>query len=478
MGRSKQVSLLLGIVLLGLIVTISVSSAYAFLAPTFLFKIPSVPSGQFANPFGVGVDSSDNIYVADTGHRIVQVFDNTGAFLFKFGPSFPGGSFSVPFDVAIDSTGRILVIDCALGRILVFDSGGNFLSFIGTRGGGPGQFSCSEGITVDGSDNIYVADSSNGRIQVFDKTGAFQFLIGRSFPGGSFGYPESVAIDSNGRIIVTDLASTTVSVFDSGGNFLSFIGTRGSGDGQFLRPAGVDVDSSDNIYVSDIRRHDVQIFDKNGVFLAKFGGPGSGDGQFFNPWDLAIDSSGHIVVVEVSNRRVQVFGGSDSTPPVITLNGDAIVTLLVGETYNDAGAVASDDVDGDLTAIIVTVNPVDTSTAGTYAVTYDVSDSAGNAAVQVTRTVEVQSPAQATENLIDDITSLGLPEEVENSLTAPLQNVGDKLTDNNPKNDSAACGKLEGFINQVNAQEGKKLTLAEADELRQAAQALKNSLGC
>lgn len=476
MGRSKQVSLLLGIVLLGLIVTISISSAYAFLAPTFLFKIPSVPSGQFSVPFGVGVDSSGNIYVADTFVKTVKVFDKTGTFLFQFGTSFPGVS-SLPFDVAIDSTGRIIVTNCT-GYLVVFDSGGNFPFTIASPGSGPGQLRCSEGVTVDRSDNIYVADSGNHRVQVFDKTGALQLIIGPSFPGGSLGYPESVAIDSNGRIIITNLARTTVTVFDSGGDFLSFIGTRGSGDGQFLRPSGVDVDSSDNIYVSDTGRNDVQIFDKNGVFLAKFGGPGSGDGQFNLPWDLAIDSSGHIVVTEVSNRRVQVFGSSDSTPPVITLNGDAIVTLLVGETYNDAGATASDDVDGDLTATIVTGSTVDTSTAGTYTVTYDVSDSAGNAAVQVTRTVEVLSPAQATENLIDDITSLGLPEGVESSLTAPLQNIGDKLTDNNPNNDSAACGKLEGFINQVNAQEGKKLTSAEADELIQAAQAVKNSLGC
>jgi len=317
-NRRNQFSVLFGIIILGLIVTISISSAYAFLAPTFLFKIPSVPSGQFSNPFGVGVDGSDNIYVADTFRRTVHVFDNTGASLFNFGTSFPGGS-SLPFDVAIDSTGRIIVTNCP-GHLVVFDPGGNFRFTIAGPGSGPGQLGCSEGLTVDRSDNIYVADSSNGRIQVFDNTGALQFIIGPSFPGGSFGYPESVAIDSNGRIIVTDLQRTTVSVFDRNGIFQFAFGGSGSGDGQFFRPAGVDVDSSDNIYVSDISRKDVQIFDKNGVFLAKFGGPGSGDGQFLNPWDLAIDKSGHIVVVDVNKRQVQVFETSisDITPPEIT----------------------------------------------------------------------------------------------------------------------------------------------------------------
>ena len=82
---------------------------------------------------------------------------------------------------------------------------------------------------------------------------------------------------------------------------------------------------------------------------------------------------------------------SDTTAPVITLLGDPSVTLTVGETYLDDGATASDDTDGDLTASIVTVNGVDTSAAGSYTVTYNVSDAAGNAATQVSRTVVIEA---------------------------------------------------------------------------------------
>ena len=57
--------------------------------------------------------------------------------------------------------------------------------------------------------------------------------------------------------------------------------------------------------------------------------------------------------------------------------------------YTDAGATATDNYDGDLTSSIVTVNSVDTSVVGSYTVTYNVSDAAGNAATQVTRTVNV-----------------------------------------------------------------------------------------
>ncbi len=82
----------------------------------------------------------------------------------------------------------------------------------------------------------------------------------------------------------------------------------------------------------------------------------------------------------------------DTTPPVVTLIGPATVNVTVGSTYNDQGATATDNVDGDLTDEIVTDSNVDTSTAGSYTVTYDVTDAAGNEAATVARTVNVSQP--------------------------------------------------------------------------------------
>ncbi|MGE5456033.1 MAG: immunoglobulin-like domain-containing protein [Ignavibacteriales bacterium] len=86
--------------------------------------------------------------------------------------------------------------------------------------------------------------------------------------------------------------------------------------------------------------------------------------------------------------------GTDTTKPVITLLGNAEETVAVGGTYIDAGATASDYVDEDtnldLTTKIHTINPVDTTKAGVYIVTYDVSDWEGNYAARVTRKVTVQ----------------------------------------------------------------------------------------
>ena len=78
----------------------------------------------------------------------------------------------------------------------------------------------------------------------------------------------------------------------------------------------------------------------------------------------------------------------DTTAPIITLIGPSSVTVTLGSVYIDDGATAEDDEDGDLTALIITDNPVNTDSAATYTITYSVSDASGNPA-SATRTVIV-----------------------------------------------------------------------------------------
>jgi len=81
----------------------------------------------------------------------------------------------------------------------------------------------------------------------------------------------------------------------------------------------------------------------------------------------------------------------DVTAPTITLVGSSTVNIYVGDTYNDAGATATDNIDGDLTGKISTSSTVNTNVAGNYSVTFDVADESGNAAVQVSRLVSVSA---------------------------------------------------------------------------------------
>ena len=77
----------------------------------------------------------------------------------------------------------------------------------------------------------------------------------------------------------------------------------------------------------------------------------------------------------------------DTTAPVITLTGEITINLNVGDTYTEQGANATDNVDASVAVIIS--GSVDTATAGTYTIHYNASDTAGNPATEITRTVNV-----------------------------------------------------------------------------------------
>src|SRR3990172_10590333 len=102
------------------------------------------------------------------------------------------------------------------------------------------------------------------------------------------------------------------------------------------------------------------------------------------------DSSGNDAVQKVRTVQVVEVPVPDTTRPVITLVGANPQTVEVGRAYVELGATATDDVDGDLSdAIVIDASAVDTGSPGSYSVTYNVSDSAGNDAVQKVRTVQV-----------------------------------------------------------------------------------------
>lgn len=80
--------------------------------------------------------------------------------------------------------------------------------------------------------------------------------------------------------------------------------------------------------------------------------------------------------------------------PVVTITGANPYNITTDDDWIDPGATASDAEDGDITgSIVVGGDTVDDDTVGTYYVTYDVTDSDDNDAVQKTRTVNVSAPA-------------------------------------------------------------------------------------
>lgn len=101
------------------------------------------------------------------------------------------------------------------------------------------------------------------------------------------------------------------------------------------------------------------------------------------------DSSGNKASV---TRKVCII---DDVAPVIKLNGEENMQILLNSAYEDKGATADDEIDGDLTSKIEIVGSVDTSKTGTYTIAYKVTDNSGNEATKVRKVTVYKKTVQA-----------------------------------------------------------------------------------
>jgi hypothetical protein len=104
----------------------------------------------------------------------------------------------------------------------------------------------------------------------------------------------------------------------------------------------------------------------------------------FPGWELAVVGGTNLVLRTTG-------GGGDTTAPVITRIGSASINVAWGASYTDAGATATDDVDGSVT--VTPSGSVNTAVPGIYTITYNARDAANNNAAAVTRTVTVSAPS-------------------------------------------------------------------------------------
>ena len=107
------------------------------------------------------------------------------------------------------------------------------------------------------------------------------------------------------------------------------------------------------------------------------------------------DSNGNSAIT--ITRTVTVV---DTTAPVLTIIGDENITHEAGELYTDANASWSDHVDG--SGLVTASGSVDSNTPGTYVLSYDYTDSNGNAASTITRTVTVVDTTAPVLTIIGD----------------------------------------------------------------------------
>lgn len=189
---------------------------------------------QFKYPYGIGADSSGNIYVADTGNNrirkitsdgVVSTFAGSGVSGFADG-SAAVAKFNGPYDVAIDSSGNAYVADFYNNRIRKITPDGLVSTLAGHTYGSSGSsdgigssalFNRPVRIDTDRFNNIYVSDSSNNRIRKITPAGLVSTLAGSSvgYVDGTsvnarFSNPWGLTVDSSGNIYICDSSNNRI----------------------------------------------------------------------------------------------------------------------------------------------------------------------------------------------------------------------------------------------------------------------------
>ncbi len=231
------------------------------------------------------------------------------------------GDFWLPSGLDSDSLHRLFIADTYHDRIQMYDTLSQAWTLWGQLGTALGQFKKPNGLVVDGLGNLYVADQGNHRIQkriatngVWVAVGSNTLISGTAL--GQFNAPSDVAVDSALTLYVADTWNNRVQKLSTAGVWSVFV-TNGTASGRVQSPRGLHVDSSDNLYVSDdgvqtngLNR--IQKFSKTGQYLALLGGRDSGQGNLQSPAGMTI-GNGHLYVADIYDSRVAFSDMSGTT---------------------------------------------------------------------------------------------------------------------------------------------------------------------
>ncbi|MGB9285136.1 MAG: hypothetical protein WCB59_14085, partial [Candidatus Sulfotelmatobacter sp.] len=360
-------------------------------------------SAQLYDPYGVFVDSAENIFIADTDNCLIRevssgnistVAGNPLASPTPCGYAGDGGpatsaQLDEPFGVFVDGSGNIYIADTENSLIRVVNSGtqpvtiaqitipagdiqtiagisydageGASCMFTGDAGPATSAYLCQpDGVFVDGSKNIFIADTANFAIREVGTSGNISTVAGTLGTAGYSGdkgpatsaelnYPSNVVVDASGDIFIADtdnfvireVTAGTIQTI-SGNNTLAYSGDGGLAlNAELNSPSAVAADISGDIFIADSENSAIREVVATSADIETVAGTHTtcapstaacGDGgaatsaQLNNPQGVFLDASGNIFIADTADNRIRVVNTSAAT---ITVAGIAIPSLAI-----------------------------------------------------------------------------------------------------------------------------------------------------
>ena len=246
-------------------------------------------AAQLNTPADVAPDGAGNLYITDRGNERIRKVDSAGVISTVAGSGTAGFSgdggaataaqLNEPYGVAVDSSGNLYIAEWNNNRIRKVDSAGVISTVAGTGTAGysgdggaatAAQLSNPQDVALDAAGNLYIADVNNNRIRKVNSAGVISTVAGTGTAGFSgdggaatsaqLHWPRGVALDGAGNLYIVDNNNHRIRKVDSSGSISTVAGTGTagySGDGgaatsaQLSNPRGVALDGAGNLYIAD-----------------------------------------------------------------------------------------------------------------------------------------------------------------------------------------------------------------------------------
>jgi uncharacterized repeat protein (TIGR03803 family) len=326
-------------------------------------------------PFGVAVDATGNLFIADTSNNrirkvgingIISTVAGGGGYQPGDGGAATNAELNYPFGVAVDATGNLFIADEGNNRIRKVGTNGIITTVAGngTNGytGDGGAATSAElagpsGVVVDATGNLFIADGFS-RVRKVGTNGIITTVAGNGTNGysGDGGaatnaelfWPSGVAVDATGNLFIADTYNQRIRKVGTNGIITTVAGngTNGySGDGsvatnaELYYPVGVAVYATGNLFIADFWNNRIREVGTNGIITTvagngTFGYTGDGsvatNAELYYPRGVAVDATGNLLIADEGNNRIRKV-----VNPAISVTGPTLVLNDVG--FGNAG---------------------------------------------------------------------------------------------------------------------------------------------
>jgi uncharacterized protein (TIGR03437 family) len=339
-------------------------------------------SALLNQPASIFLDASGNLFIADTANSRIRKVSPTGTITTVAGNgccnySGDGGqatsaAMDLPQGVAVDSSGNIYIADTGNSVIRKVSAGGVISTIAGKFGfmgeygdGGPANQSVlwsPMGVGVDAAGDLYIADTVNNVIrEVSAGSGNISVVAGNQTQGfaGDGGtatsaelyLPTGVFVDSSGNLFIADRGNNRIRKVSTSGTITTVAGNGSAGstgDGgpataaELYQPTNVAVDAAGDIFIAATKNNKIREVSAGSGIITTVAGDGAmgfyGDGGtatnalLNQPQGVAVDSSGDIFLADTGNNRIREVSLPTAPLPAITSGGvvavDSTVTTI------------------------------------------------------------------------------------------------------------------------------------------------------